>query len=521
MREDQRTLWWGREAKEIHCCGSVCCTEIITEDEYVRGYKRQALNYSKQHLERPGHATTLHNEHYDHSSGNQSFAVFEPGEAAGRLRDDDGRAQPLRCGDDNYDWADYTFACQRILEDNAYPSGNPTMRAVHHGEGDPEGLYVTYGLFNQGVHGITRASKDNDAILRYLNNFGQWLGADATLSSISVTRNIGVSVHRDSNKLRGSNNYSTAFGHNGGGDVWLEQDLTEDQVKGKDIVWKRDRANAWVPGRYYGNKENFIDFDPFRRHASGTWTGSRWCITFHTVRGITEVGDELKKYLRRRGRSPRPSTATNRAAPRRGRKSTRNGIMNAAGKISVLMATFLATAATYMSEVQTPAATYDPIVVMEIGGLEGTTEAIELDKVQENAYHFVKGASPRERRIHADEMPERAKDTVRELVREQLDGGGVAVLRGRRAPEIAEDFVDYLEYKSVDAEDGWIVLSKQASGTRTVGGKERPHQVCVVGSWRIWKERREERTFRRILSSVMCPGPMKSLKETYNHPYDG
>ena len=497
----ERALFFSRDAGEVHCCGSVCCTEIITEEEYNRGIKNQVHNYEEQHLPNFAGNTFEHNECSDHTRGTCTPKVFQRCGAAGQPPGDVGRAPPLRYGDSNYDWEDYSFSnCQRILEDNAYPQGKPSMRAVQHGEGDPDGqIYVTYGLFTHGgVHGLTRASKDNDAILRYLNNLGrEHLGEEATWTSISVTRNIGVNVHRDSNNLKDSKNYTVTFGQDAGGDIWMEEDVNESQVRDKGIVWKKDRTGAWVPGRYYNDKEHFIDFNPFRRHASEEWTGDRWCLTYHTVRGVTKIGSELKKYLGRAG-FPVPKVGVDgkyKEPKSKAKKSTRNGIMNAAGKISVLMATFLAAASSYMSEIQGPIGNGDPVVIMEIGGLEGTTEAVDLSKaviepmmwedflnpeVQKTAYHFVREATPRELRIHVDEMPRRAEDIVQDLVREQLHVGGVVVLRGKKGPTIAQQFFDYIEYKSVDDKDGWMVLSKRIGEAKTVEGVERPHQVCAV-----------------------------------------
>ncbi|OLP99804.1 hypothetical protein AK812_SmicGene17601 [Symbiodinium microadriaticum] len=474
---------------------------ILKDKEYNYGLKNRALNYEEQHLPNFTGDTFEHNERSDHTRGASTSEVFQQCGAAGQPPGDVGRAPPLRYGDGNYDWEDYTFSnCQRILEDNAYPQGKPSMRAVQHGEGDPEGqIYVTYGLFTHGgVHGLTRASKDNDAILRYLNNLDrEHLGDEATWTSISVTRNIGVSVHRDSNNLKDSKNYTVTFGQDAGGDIWMEEDVDENQVHGKGIVWKRDRTGAWVPGRYYNDKEHFIDFNPFRRHASEEWTGDRWCLTYHTVRGVAKIGGELKKYLGRAG-FPVPKVNIDgkyKESKSKAKKSTRNGIMNAAGKISVLMATFLTAASSYMSEIQGTVGNNDPVVIMEIGGWEGTTEAVDLSKtviepmmwkdflnpeVQKTAYHFVREAAPRELRVHVDEMPRRAEDVIQDLVREQLHASGVVVLRGKRGPTVAQDFPDYIEYKFVDNEDGWMVLSKRTGEAKTMTGIERPHQVCAV-----------------------------------------
>ncbi|CAE7295005.1 unnamed protein product, partial [Symbiodinium sp. CCMP2592] len=292
---------------------------------------------------------------------------------------------------------------------------------------------VTYGLFTHGgVHGLTRATKDDDALVRFLNHFGrEHLGDETKWTSISVTKNVAIGIHKDSNNLRGSLNYCTTVGQQSGGDLWLEADIDEAQARGGDVVWKRDKG-GWLPGRYHRTKETFFAFDPFKKHCSTTWEGTRWCITYHTVRGITEVGSEIKKFLRATGfpvahHKNYKKESVSKPPPK---KSVRNNIMNSAGKLSVLMATLLAATGTYLNEMIGPPADYDPIVMMELGGYEGTSEAVE------NAYYFVTGASPRELRIHLDEMP------------------------GHRAHELAKGYENHLKYKTTDNEDAWVILGK-------------------------------------------------------------
>ncbi|CAE6947744.1 unnamed protein product [Symbiodinium sp. CCMP2592] len=212
-----------------------------------------------------------------------------------------------------------------------------------------------------------------------------WTTMRLSISSTTLARSASARKLRDFNI--GALNHTVTFGQRAGGDLWLEEDIDESMRMPPTVT------------------EKPLSFDPFLRHSTGAWDGDRWCLTYHTVRGIKEVGGEIRKFLRgcgfplpkapRESRGPRPKPA----------KSERKSIMNAAGKLSVLMATFLAAAGTFLNEVQDPVPEYDPIVMMEIGGYEGTIEATELNKaviepilwpdyekpdVQENAYHFVK-----------------------------------------------------------------------------------------------------------------------------------
>ena len=488
----------------VRCCGVLSDADCITEKEYLRAFATKADNYPSQHLDGRNehctrHPTTKHNEH-ENIRRHRRVRFCEPDGGDGRLHDDNGRPRLVRHGDESYAWSDYSHDnCQKILEELMHAKAKVAMRAVQHGKGEDQN-YATYGMFTHGgVHGITKATKEDDALVRYLNHFGrEHLGSDATWTSISVTKDVEIEVHRDSNNLRGTTNFCVTFGQKSGGNLWLEEDVTETQAHGKGIVWKKDHGN-WTPGRYHNTTRTFVAFDPFKKHCSGPWEGSRWCLTYHTVRGITEVGNEIKKFLRRAG-FPVPgfkSRGGESTSTRTPRKSTRNGIMNTAGKIGVLMTTLLAAAGSYMSEVCPTSVEYDPIVMMELGGVEGTGEAVDLGKTviepfmwsdllnnntQENAYHFVTRALPRELRVHVNEMPARLENFTKDLITEQINGGGEVVLRGRRGLDFLTHFSDFLKYKSAADEDVWVILGKTKSGTRSAGDGQRQHEVCVVGT---------------------------------------
>ncbi|CAE7510826.1 GIP [Symbiodinium sp. CCMP2592] len=482
------------------------------------GIKTSTLSYATG-VDQPDHGvyTTRHHEHHDQAQRRVRFLSPSDG-PEGRLRDDNGPPRPVRHGDDSCEWGDYSFEnCQRVLEDLVFGRGKPTMRAVQFAEEDGANYdCVTYGLFTHGgVHGLTRATKDDDALVRFLNHFGrEHLGDEAKWTSISVTKNVAIGIHKDSNNLRGSLNYCATVG------------------------WKRDKG-GWLPGRYHRTKETFFAFDPFKKHCSTTWEGTRWCITYHTVRGITEVGSEIKKFLRAAGFpvAHHKNYKKEPASKPPPKKSVRNGIMNSAGKLSVLMATLLAATGTYLNETIGPPADYDPIVMMELGGYEGTSEAVELGKAviepliwtdlldpktQENAYYFVTGASPRELRIHPDEMPGALETFVKGLIGEQIREGGEVVLRGHRAHELAKGYENYLKYKTTDNEDAWVILGKSKDGGRTTGEGPRRHDVCVVGA----EDSREERAPRLDGSGITfdesVPGILQSslrrLHQNLGHP---
>ena len=274
--------------------------------------------------------------------------------------------------------------------------------------------------------------------------------------------------------------------------------MSEDQANGGDYVWKRDRQGTWLPGRIHPTANTFFDFDPFLKHCSCDWTGERWCIIYHSVRGYAHSGPEMKKYLRQCG-FPTPRLGHTKGggvvARPKTTKSTRKTIMNTAGKIGVLMTTLMAAASSFLLEHQGPPVEHDPIVMMEIGGLEGTIEATDLDKAviepielndyldpetRTNAYHFVTGISPKELRVHLEGMPDSVREDVKELIGYQIAGGGEVVLRQGDPSHLINDLLDYVKYQTPAGEDAWVILGKPKKDAKLLPGDSRPHEVCAV-----------------------------------------
>ena len=466
---------------DVNCCGYEKIENVITEEDYVRGYHGRVTNYAT-------HDT--HNEHHiPESEESMRYA---------------GANLYKKFGGGDFDWGDYSFEnCEKILEATHYFPEKLNLRKIHDGGNDftEDKAYSTYGMFTHGgVIGVTRSTKDTEALVRYLNNFGKAnLPANATWSSISVTKNIATTVHRDSNNLKGTHNYSASTGQKSGGQLWLEEsDIDEKKANGEKYIWRRDRNGVWVPGKTHNTTDTFVEFNPFLRHGSCDWSGDRWCLTYHTVRGLPQCGPEIKKYLRNCGfRLPLLGrTRTGEAVVKpKATRSTKKTIMNAAGKLGVLMCTLMTAASSYLIDVHGQPALNDPIVMMEIGGQEGTIEATDLDKAviepftwedyvdpeaQVNAHHFVVGASPKELRIHLDGMPGRAKEPVSELIREQIEAGGEVVLRKGDPSPFLETYAEYVKYKSHDSNDAWVVLGKQRGGVKSTFAGRRPHDVCAV-----------------------------------------
>ena len=374
--------------------------------------------------------------------------------AAVRVKGDDCGDLPPgeRLAKQAYARADFDFATlHKILEESDLkPRKNDRGEAFDSGAGDHKmHSYFTFGLFTHGgVQGITKLTVEYPHLSRYLNHFASLrLGANATWTSVSIGKNVNAKVHRDYNHLRGSSNYACSFGQSQGGGLWLEdRNINEQDTEKTGLVWKRGAGGAWLlPGRTHSTDEVFFSFDPHLNRATCPWSGDRWSMTFHTTRGITKVGKECCAALKRAG-FLLPNLRGVRAAPvtRRPKKSVRSALANTAGRLSIMLTTFLCAAGSFMCE-QPSDVHYDPIIMFEIGGLDATYEAAQLGKAvvepmtwedyddqrrREDAVHFVRAASPKELRVNLDGMREDYEGEIVNLAKEQIEGGGSVVFKG-------------------------------------------------------------------------------------------
>ncbi|OLP82117.1 Copia protein [Symbiodinium microadriaticum] len=367
--------------------------------------------------------------------------------------------------------------------------------------------YHTYGLYTHGgVLGVTNKTRENSGMVRYLNEFARRrLGEHAIWSSITVARDAKTEVHHDYNNLRGSKNYTFSIGQEAGGEVWVEdRGVSEDNIDA-DVKWRRIGSGQWVPGKNHNTNGRFYEFDPFLKHGTEPWRGSRWCLTYHTTRGIIKAKRHTKDFLRNCGFPlPRGGIGAEEGVSqpdRRPRRSIRKEIYNNAAKISVMLASLVCAAGSYMSDHVFPEVIKSPLVMFEIGGTEATEEAANLDKDvmepmswedyrtpegKEAAHHIVNGGYPRELRVHLRGKGDQPNDALTELVGNQLHSGGAVVIDGsvKDTLLIHDGFVaireNFQQHWSGDDEDFFLVLFKNKDDNIGLQCHDRVHQVCAV-----------------------------------------
>ena len=409
-----------------------------------------------------------------------------------------------------YENQDYTHeTLLRLLSSLDYNPVKATRDGVFGGKTGDMVKYFTYGLFTHGgVVGITNRTREQDNVVRYLNGYAKHHLNDnrATWTSISVSYNTNTEVHHDYHNAKGTKNFSVSVGQQQGGGLWLEDKTINEDTPKDGVKWRRTGRGHWLPGRVHDTHNQFYEFDPFLKHATEPWTGTRWSITYHTTRNIDKAGEELRKFLKKCG-FPLPRKTFNRAVPEaagtKPRPSTRRAIFNNAAKIGVMMATLITAANNYMTEQVLPHAEPEPIVLFEIGGTEATQEAVAIGKDvfepmsweryrdpdgKTNAYHIVNGGGPKELRLTLDGKPEQCNESLVELVRQQLDDGGTVVISGATKDSIFYDIKNGLDYDKMheyhhEAEGRtFMVMFKKKGGTQAIRCRDRVHEVRMVSN---------------------------------------
>ena len=378
--------------------------------------------------------------------------------------------------------------------------------------------YFTYGMFTHGgVVGITTKTREADHVTRYLNAFGRHhLGSKANWTSISVSHNTATEMHHDFHNLRGSTNYSISLGQSSGGGLWLEDRELEEDAPKAGVKWRKTGNGQWLPGRVHNTKSEFLAFDPFLKHATEPWKGTRWSITFHTTRNLNKAGDELRKFLKNAG-FPLPRKQADLAGGVADRKkpkmSTRRSLFNNAAKIGVMMATLITAAGSYMTEHVFAEVDPNPVVMFEIGGSDATHDAAALGKDvfepmtweryrspegKDSAYHIINGGSPKELRVTLDGRPEQCGEALLQLIKMQIDDGGTVVVSGPAEDEVVgninggEDFRYIKKYHNETNGKVFMVLFKDKSDTQAVQCRDRVHEVRMVASGEVPADSREQ-----------------------------
>ena len=345
-----------------------------------------------------------------------------------------------------------------------------------------------------GCFGVTTKTREYDDVVHYLNGSGKHhLGEEAAWSSISIARDVATEVHHDYHNYKGTRNFTTSVGQSGGGGLWLEDRSVTEATAQSEVKWRRTTTGQWLPGRIHDTHNKFLEFDPFLKHATEPWTGTRWSITYHTTRHLDKAGHELRKFLKGcpfpLPRKEALAAGETRTA-RKPRASTRRNIFNNPAKIGVMMATLITAAGSYMTDHFFPEVDVDFVVMFEIGDTEATREAAAMSKdvfepmtweryrspEGKDGAHIVNGGGTRELRINLDGKPSQSNEALVHLVKYQLEDGRTVVINGGANDELIGIVITT---RTVGGRV-FVVLFKEKPETKPVFCQDRVHEVRVV-----------------------------------------
>ena len=470
------------------CCGRDDPTthsgHFISQEDLRRGLEKQSINYACQ-------AANAH-----------EADAFEGALAEG----------------------DFSFVkLKQLLRGIGISEKNNGRPGLHGHEGVPM-KYHTFGLFSHGgVFGVTNNTKNYSSVVKYVNAFGRHhLGPKAEWTSVTLTHDAGAEVHHDYNNLRDTSSYVVSLGQDAGGGLWVEdRKVKEEDIEHGTVKWRRLPNGRWLPGRIVDTKENFYELDPFLKHAVEPWTGTRWSLVFHTTRNFVKIGRELRSFLKGCG-FPLPGrvNSTHKTdlviddeKSKKPGKVTRRTIFNNAAKISVMIATLISAATSYMATYTLPEVEAAPIVIFEIGSTEATEEAVALGKDvfepmdwetfaspegKGTAHHIIHGASPKELKVALGGKPDSCNEALLELIEQQLHEGGAVVVEGETSDSLFLDekfqgiLENHTQYVTQSDLAKQVVMYKSRPDRLPVRGQNRVHHVCAVEQVQQHRQGRDE-----------------------------
>lgn len=178
------------------------------------------------------------------------------------------------------------------LLEQTFTSGTIKYRS-HALEGtSSEASYFNLGAFSQSVRkGITRHTFQFQSILCRLNAWLHMLFPLGTWSSICISHNETLKLHRDTSNEPGTSNYTITLGEFSGGGLLLEcaagdRTLHVDSL-GKDLQFRLVRT-----------KETPFEFDGRLWHATEPFIGNRWVVTAYTSQHLPNFSDADISSLR-------------------------------------------------------------------------------------------------------------------------------------------------------------------------------------------------------------------------------
>ena len=192
---------------------------------------------------------------------------------------------------------DFSFkACEELLSLAPMKSPNRNRSLVNR---DAECL--TLGVYSHGAfYGTTNASVKHPQLTAYLNAFGKkHLPRQAQWTSLTISRNNQMPVHRDVNNSGHHPNYLVGLGSYQGGELWTHNPQLSEQSQNALAQVHPDGRR--LLGEARATQHRVVQFDPKEWHATCPWTGQRIVITYFVSRGWKQLENEALTQVLEQG----------------------------------------------------------------------------------------------------------------------------------------------------------------------------------------------------------------------------
>ena len=181
---------------------------------------------------------------------------------------------------------DFSFkALQEVIESLQAFQTRKQRRAIK--SKDSHAFYHVFGQWvHGGLQGVTQLSQKNPEICKYLCSFvAHHAPKDFTWTSLVVSVQTQVAIHRDAHNQPDSCNFLVSCGNHSGGELWIEDSTVPD----KYAVYQEDPTGNTLKGRKIASKHKPVLFAPKTKHCVLPHEGTRMSLTAYTSRGFHKL----------------------------------------------------------------------------------------------------------------------------------------------------------------------------------------------------------------------------------------
>ena len=160
--------------------------------------------------------------------------------------------------------------------------------------------YGVIGMYSYGnQYGETNLTKQYPTVTQYLNCFMKHhTGASAKWTSLVVSKNTRVPIHRDNHNDGQYPNWIIGMGPYQHGELWVE---APPNSTGQDLVPQEQPNGERLDGRVHPTRHQVVQFSPKAWHGTCPWQGTRFTVTAYVSRGWNQLSGETRESLKKKG----------------------------------------------------------------------------------------------------------------------------------------------------------------------------------------------------------------------------